>query len=93
MLDGSTGIDVGSAFSFHNSINDFTRLLGRMQRVKEQIGAQNIVVVMVPSGHYGKPLASYLINTGIPVVIVITTSKSKRSSMITNPPKTTGRSP
>ncbi|MGB9905389.1 MAG: IS110 family transposase [Desulfotomaculales bacterium] len=69
-LDGSTGIEVGSAFSFQNSINGFSRLLGRMHRVKEQIGAKNIVVAMEPSGHYWKPLASYLVDTGIPVVIV-----------------------
>lgn len=85
-LDGSTGIEVGSAFSFHNSINGFSRLLGRIHRVKEQIGAKNIVVAMEPSGHYWKPLASYLVNAGIPVVIVNPYHVKKQKELDDNSP-------
>ncbi|MEW6183905.1 MAG: transposase, partial [Bacillota bacterium] len=56
MLDGGTGIEVESAFSFQNSTNGFSRLLGRISRAKERIGAGAIIVAMEPSGHYWKPL-------------------------------------
>lgn len=70
MLDGQTGIEVDTAFKFKNSTEGFARLLGKMSRTKERIGAENIIVAMEPSGHYWKPLASYLSKAGITVVIV-----------------------
>lgn len=66
MLDGRTGLEVGHALHFHNSIDGFTRLLGKIGRVKEQTGAEKVVVAMEPSGHYWKPLAAYLTRMGLP---------------------------
>lgn len=70
MLDGKSGIEVDTAFNFKNSTEGFERLLGRAIRAKEQIEAEKIIVAMEPSGHYWKPLASYLLRIGIPVVMV-----------------------
>lgn len=70
MLDGRMGIEVDTAFKFKNNTEGFGRLLGRMSRARERIGAEKIVVAMEPSGHYWKPLAGYLSRAGITVVIV-----------------------
>jgi transposase len=70
MLDGESGIEVDAAFSFKNITEGFGRLLGRASRAKERIGATRIIVAMGPSGHYWKPLASYLARMGITVVMV-----------------------
>lgn len=70
MLDGESGIEMDAAFNFKNSTEGFGRLLGRASRAKERIGATKIIVAMEPSGHYWKPLASYLTRMGITVVMV-----------------------
>ena len=70
MLDAQTGLEVGKAFSFHNSIEGFSWLLGKISRSKEEIGAQKVVVGMEPSGHYWKSLAWYITGIGNTVVTV-----------------------
>lgn len=70
MLDGRTGMEVDSAFSFQNNTNAFSSLLSRLNRNKERIGAQKIVIAMEPTGIYWRPLASYLSKAGMTVVIV-----------------------
>jgi transposase len=70
MLDSKSGIEVDTAFCFKNSIEGFERLLGRASRAKERIGAEKIIIAMEPSGHYWKPLASYLSRVGIMVIMV-----------------------
>ncbi|MDH7478762.1 MAG: transposase, partial [Syntrophomonadaceae bacterium] len=64
ILDGKSGIEVDTAFNFKNSTEGFERLLGRASRTRERIGAEKIIVAMEPSGHFWKPLASYLLRIG-----------------------------
>jgi len=70
MMDSRTGWECGHPFTFQNNITGFSRLLGRISRTKEEIGATNIIVAVEPSGHYWKPLAWYLSGVGITVVLV-----------------------
>ena len=70
MIDNHMGIEIGTAFSFKNSIEGFTRLLGKIARAQKKVDAEKVIVAMEPSGHYWKPLASYLLKTGLDVVIV-----------------------
>lgn len=86
MLDNKMGLEVDTAFSFQNSINGFIRLLDRINRVKERLGAQKIIVAMEPSGHYWKPLASYLLKIGITVVIVNPHHVKKQKELDDNSP-------
>ncbi len=86
MLDGRTGIEVDTAFKFQNSTEGFGRLLGKMSRAKERIGAENIIVAVEPSGHYWKPLAGYLSRAGITVVIVNPYHVKKQKELDDNSP-------
>jgi len=82
MLDGRMGIEV----QFKNNTEGFARLLGRMSRAKERIGAETIVVAMEPSGHYWRPLAGYLSRAGITVVIVNPYHVKKQKELDDNSP-------
>jgi len=86
MLDGQTEIEVDTAFRFKNSTEGFERLLGRASRAKDQIGAEKIIVAMEPSGHYWKPLASYLLRVGITVVMVNPYHVKQQKEMDDNSP-------
>jgi transposase len=86
MLDGESGIEVDTAFNFKNSIEGFERLLGRVSRIKERIGAEKIIVAMEPSGHFWKPLASYLLRVGITVVMVNPYHVKKQKELDDNSP-------
>lgn len=44
MMDARTGRECGHPFTFQNNTTGFSRLLGRISRVKEEIGATNIIV-------------------------------------------------
>lgn len=86
MLDGQSGIEIDTAFNFKNSTEGFERLLGRVSRAKGQIGAERVIVAMEPSGHYWKPLASYLIRVGITVVMVNPYHVKKQKELDDNSP-------
>jgi transposase len=86
MLDGRMGIEVDTAFKFKNNTEGFARLLGRMSRARERIGAEKIVVAMEPSGHYWKPLAGYLSRAEITVVIVNPYHVKKQKELDDNSP-------
>jgi len=70
MIDNRMGIEIGTAFSFKNSIKGFTRLLGKVARAQKKVDAEKVIVAMEPSGHYWKSLAHYLFKAGPEVVIV-----------------------
>lgn len=70
IMDSLTELQVCSPFSFHNSRDDFERLLDRIRRAQQRYGAQRVVVAMEPSGHYWKPLAAFLLSRGVTVVCV-----------------------
>lgn len=86
MIDSQTGIETGTAFSFKNNTEGFSRLLGKMTRAREQIHAEGIVVAMEPSGHYWKPLAAYLAGLGITVVTVNPYHVKKQKELDDNSP-------
>jgi len=70
LIDNHMGIEIGTAFSFKNSTEGFTRLLGKVTQAQKKVDAKKVIVAMEPSGHYWKPLASYLLKAGLEVVIV-----------------------
>jgi transposase len=70
VMDGLTELQVCSPFSFQNTKDGFERLLDQMRKTQQLTGAQHVVVAMEPSGHYWKPLATFLLNQGITVVCV-----------------------
>lgn len=70
IVDGRTELPIGSPFRFQNSSEGFSRLLGQINRAKEQTGATRAVVGMEPTGHYWKPLAWHLRQAGFTVVLV-----------------------
>lgn len=69
-MDGFAELPVGSPFPFHNTRDDFERLLDQIRIAGERTGATRVVVGMEPSGHYWKALATFLIEQGITVVCV-----------------------
>jgi len=70
MVDGQTDVPLGSPFAFHNSRHGFSRLLGQIAKAQAKIGATRVVVGMEPTGHYWRPLASFLQEAGLTVVLV-----------------------
>ena len=55
---------------FNNERQEFERFLDWMNRAKEKMEANNIIVAMEPTGHYYFALEEYLEALGIEVVIV-----------------------
>lgn len=70
VVDGFTELPVSGPFPFQNSRDGFNRLLGQIARAKEKTGATRVMVGMEPTGHYWKPLAWYLRQADLTVVIV-----------------------
>lgn len=70
IMDAQKGLAVGSSFAFQNNRDGFDRLLGSVARACQKTGAVRAIVAMEPTGHYWKPLAWYLRNAGIAVVLV-----------------------
>lgn len=69
-MDNQTELPVGKPFTFDNTRAGFGRLVTEIGKAKEQIGASRVVIGMEPSGHYWKPLATFLREAGFTVVIV-----------------------
>lgn len=64
------GILIGKAFQVKNTRVAFESLLAKIELIKQQTGCRQVVVGMEPTGHYWKPLAWFLIQNGIIVVLV-----------------------
>lgn len=70
VMDGSTELQVCSPFSFQNTKDGFQRLLDQIRKTQERTEAKRVVVAMEPSGHYWKPLTTFLLGQGTTVVCV-----------------------
>jgi transposase len=70
IMDGLTELPVGSPFAFQNTRDGFLRLLEMTAKALKRTGAARVVVGMEPSGHYWKPLATFLLEHGFTVVTV-----------------------
>lgn len=70
IMDGLTELPVGSPFAFQNTKEGFQRLLDQIERALKHSGAVRVVVGMEPTGHYWKPLATFLQDRGVTVVTV-----------------------
>lgn len=70
IVDGPTEMPAGSPFKFQNTRDGFCRLLGQIARAQEKTGATRVVVGLEPTGHYWRPLAQFLEEAGLTVVLV-----------------------
>lgn len=64
------GLNLGKPFPFENNLYGLRRLVQTCREAKEQVDATRIVVAVESTGHYWKPLARYLTDHGIIVVLV-----------------------
>jgi len=64
------GVQQSRSFSIKNNIDGFESLEAKILDIKKKSGFENVIVGMEPTGHYWKPLAWYLHEKGITVVIV-----------------------
>lgn len=69
IADGN-GFTLTRPFSFQNTKDGFFRLRAKVEAAKEQTGARRVVVGLEPTGHYWKPLAWFLKETGYTLVLV-----------------------
>lgn len=91
MLDVTTAREVGKAFDIKNNIDGFSGLLGKMNRAKDEVGAERIIVAMEPTSHYWASLAGYLVRNGIAVVTVNTYHVKKYKELDDNTPTKSDR--
>ncbi len=73
------GMPVGKAFAIQNTREGFQNLLFTLNALKQKLGAHSIVVGMEPTGHYFKPLAYFLANTGMCKVVLVNPYHVNRS--------------
>ncbi len=74
------------AFSFNNTKEGFENLVESVEKIKEMQKAENVIVGMEPTGHYWKPLANYLFNKNIKVVMVNSFHVKKAKELDDNSP-------
>lgn len=64
------GIELGKDCTFHNDASGLTKLTTWMKELKEAHAKTEIVFGIEPTGHYWFPLAAYLKEQGIKIVVV-----------------------
>ncbi|WP_435921440.1 IS110 family transposase [Paenibacillus sp. DYY-L-2] len=64
------GIELGKDCTFHNDASGLTKLATWMKELKEAHAKTEIVFGIEPTGHYWFPLAAYLKEQGIKIVVV-----------------------
>lgn len=64
------GIELGKDCTFHNDASGLTKLATWMKELKQTHAKTEIVFGIEPTGHYWFPLASYLKEQGIKIVVV-----------------------
>lgn len=74
------------AFSFNNTKEGFENLVVNIEKLKEMLKAEKVIVGMEPTGHYWKPLANYLFNKDIKVVMVNSFHVKKAKELDDNSP-------
>jgi len=70
---------VGKPFPVENTTEGFKNLVSILETKQKQIGAGNIIVGMEPTGHYFKPLAYYLKETGMCDLVLVNPFHVNRS--------------
>lgn len=64
------GIQIGKPLQIHNTKESFECLLGRLEKIKQEYGYKQIVIGLESTGHYWKPLMSFLASHNYLVVLV-----------------------
>jgi transposase len=75
------GLEIGKACPFQNNQYGYTKLLQWVSNLQQAHGLSQIIIGMEATGHYGFPLADWLRNRGIEVVLVnpMTTKRNKEN--------------
>jgi transposase len=90
ILDGN-GFSLTQPFSLQNTRDGFLRLRACVDKAKQQTGASGAVVGLEPTGHYWKPLAWFLKQTGYSVVLVNPYHVKRSKEMEDNSPTKSDR--
>src|SRR5690625_5267883 len=64
------GIELGKDLAFGNEANGFKQLVSWMKEIGRQHAKTDVIFGIEPTGHYWFPLAEFLQNQGIKVVVV-----------------------
>lgn len=80
------GIELGKDCVFHNDAQGLTKLSSWMKEVGQAHGKTEIVFGIEPTGHYWFPLAAFLQEQGITVVVVNPHHVSKTKELEDNSP-------
>lgn len=80
------GIQFGKALIFENSIHGFIRLLNWIDELKEQQGKTDVCMGMEPTGHYWLPIAYWLRDEAVKVVVVNPAHVKKSKELDDNSP-------
>ncbi len=64
------GMEISKHLKFQNDMVGFNLLIQRIREIKLEKKFDNVMVGMEPTGHYWKPLASYLEKKNIEVVLI-----------------------
>jgi len=80
------GIEVGKHLIFENTHKGFAALLAWIGRLKQANGKNDVILGMEPTGHYWLPLAQFLREAGIKVVVVNPMHVKKSKELDDNSP-------
>ena len=80
------GIEHGKSFKFNNTIDGFKSIVEKVENIKKASNLSKVIVGMEPTGNYWKPLANFLIATGIEVVTVGTYQTKMAKALDDNSP-------
>ncbi|ESU31656.1 hypothetical protein G3A_15400 [Bacillus sp. 17376] len=80
------GIQFGKALTFVNTHNGFTSLMDWINTLKEKQGKVDLIIGMEPTGHYWLPLAYWLDEQDIKVVVVNPAHVKKSKELDDNSP-------
>ena len=73
------GIETGKAIRFTNDKQGFEAIVAAIRERCKQKGCEKAVVGMVPTGHYWKPLANYLMKQAGLIVVMVNPYATKMS--------------
>ncbi|WP_376775292.1 IS110 family transposase [Cohnella nanjingensis] len=80
------GIELGKDCVFHNDVEGLTRLSSWMKELGQAHGKTEIVFGIEPTGHYWFPIAAFLQEQGIAVVVVNPHHVNKTKELEDNSP-------
>jgi len=84
------GVEIGKALSFQNNRKGFESIVARIREIRNskilRYPIEAVMIGMEPTGHYWKPLANYLMNSGYRVVGVNPYHTKKAKELDDNSP-------